>query len=263
MPLIVNAVAVGAGWILNRTWAGLTLPMLSYRRYRVRSGPGRPGTSCEGETTVSNRMVDTKNDRKAAVKASRKAAAERAAKAKRRRQQLAVVLAGLAVVAIVLAIVLFTKGGNDTSTQSSAGAAPSASAAAPPANGIPADVDPALKTKPVVKAGEGDVTALKVTPLIEGKGPAAQNGQTVTVNYVGVTYKTGEEFDASWNSGQPFPVQLGSGGVIEGWDKGLVGAKVGSRLQLDIPAAMAYTDNPPAGYPAGALRFVVDVLSVQ
>ncbi|REF98835.1 peptidylprolyl isomerase [Asanoa ferruginea] len=209
-------------------------------------------------------MVDTKNDRKAAVKAARKAAAERAAKAKRRRQQLAVVLAGLAVVAIVLAIVLFTKGGgNDTSTQSSAGAAPSASAAAPPANGIPADVDPALKTKPVVKSGEGDVTALKVTPLIEGKGPAAKSGQTVTVNYVGVTYKTGEEFDASWKTGQPFPVQLGSGTVIEGWDKGLVGAKVGSRLQLDIPAAMAYGDNPPAGYPAGALRFVVDVLSVQ
>jgi len=80
---------------------------------------------------------------------------------------------------------------------------------------------------------------------------------------VGVTYKTGEEFDASWNSGQPFPVQLGSGSVIEGWDKGLVGAKQGSRLQLDIPSAMAYGDTPPAGYPAGALRFVVDVLAVQ
>jgi peptidylprolyl isomerase len=213
---------------------------------------------------VSNRVVETKNDRKAAAKAARKAAAERAAQARRRRQQLAIAAAGLAVVAIVVAIVLFARGGDgDDNAGQPVGSAPSASAAAPPANGIPADADPALKTKPVVQAGQGTVSALKVTPLIQGTGPAAQSGQTVTVNYVGVTYADGKEFDASWNSGQPFPVQLGSGSVIEGWDKGLVGAKVGSRLQLDIPATMAYGEKPPAGYPAGALRFVVDVLSVQ
>ena len=94
-------------------------------------------------------------------------------------------------------------------------------------------------------------------------GPGAQSGQTVTVNYVGVKYQSGEEFDASWDRGQPFPVQLGTGSVIEGWDKGLIGAKQGSRLQIDIPSALAYGDNPPEGYPAGPLRFVVDVLSVQ
>lgn len=212
---------------------------------------------------MSNPVVERKGDRKAAAKAARKAAAERAAKARRRRQQLAIALAGLAVVAIVVAIVLFARGGGDDTAGQQPGAAPSASAAAPPANGIPADADPALKTKPVVQAGQGTVTELKVTPLIQGTGPAAQSGQTVTVNYVGVTYADGKEFDASWNSGQPFPVQLGTGSVIEGWDKGLLGAKAGSRLQLDIPAAMAYGENPPAGYPAGALRFVVDVLSVQ
>lgn len=213
---------------------------------------------------MSNRVI-TKNDRRAAAKAHRRAAAERAAKARRRRQTLAVAAAGLAVVAIVVAIVLFTRGSDDDPGQEVASApgtsAPGTSAPAPGA--IPDDVDPALKTKPVVTAGEGDVTELKVTTLIEGTGPAAQVGQTVTVNYVGVTYKTGEEFDASWNSGQPFPVQLGTGGVIEGWDKGLVGVKQGSRVQLDIPSAMAYTDNPQPGYPAGALRFVVDVLSIQ
>ncbi len=238
--------------------------MLSRRRYRVRSGPGRPDTSREDDITVSDRMVETKSDRRAAAKAARLAAEARAAKAKKRRQQLAIVAAGLAVVAIVVAIVLFTRGGadKDNATQS-AGSAPSATAPAPQAAGVPADADPALKTRPEVKAGEGTVTALKVTPLIEGKGPAAKSGQTVTVNYVGVTYADGKEFDASWNSGQPFPVQLGTGSVIEGWDKGLLGAKAGSRLQLDIPAAMAYGETPPAGYPAGALRFVVDVLSVQ
>ena len=246
----------------NRTWPDLAVPVLSNRRYRVRSGPARADTSREDDITVSNRMVETKNDRRAAAKAARKAAEARAAKAKKRRQQLAIVAAGLAVVAIVVAIVLFTRGGDDNATQST-GSAPSASAAAPQAGGIPADVDPALKTKPEVKAGEGTVTALKVTPLIEGKGPAAQSGQTVTVNYVGVTYADGKPFDDSWKTGQPFPVQLGTGGVIEGWDKGLLGAKQGSRLQLDIPAAMAYGETPPAGYPAGALRFVVDVLSVQ
>jgi peptidylprolyl isomerase len=230
----------------------------------VRSGPGRPDTSREDDITVSDRMVETKSDRRAAAKAARLAAEARAAKAKKRRQQLAIVAAGLAVVAIVVAIVLFTRGGDDKNNASQpAGSAPSATAPAPQAGGVPADADPALKTKPVVKAGEGTVTTLKVTPLIEGKGPAAKSGQTVTVNYVGVTYADGKEFDASWNSGQPFPVQLGTGSVIEGWDKGLLGAKAGSRLQLDIPAAMAYGETPPAGYPAGALRFVVDVLSVQ
>ncbi|GAA1890816.1 FKBP-type peptidyl-prolyl cis-trans isomerase [Asanoa iriomotensis] len=212
---------------------------------------------------MSNRVVETKNDRKAAAKAARKAAAERAAKARRRRQQLAIVLTALAVVGIVVAIVLLVRGGGDDNAGAQFGSAPSASAEAPPANGIPADVDPALKTKPVVQAGQGTVSELKVTPLIEGTGPGAQSGQTVTVNYVGVTYADGKEFDASWNNGQPFPVQLGTGSVIEGWDKGLLGAKAGSRLQLDIPATMAYGENPQPGYPAGALRFVVDVLSVQ
>ncbi|MEV4533090.1 FKBP-type peptidyl-prolyl cis-trans isomerase [Asanoa sp. NPDC049518] len=212
---------------------------------------------------MSNRIAETKNERRAAAKAARLAAEARAAKAKKRRQQLAIALAGLAVVAIVVAIVLFVRGGDDDkSTASQPSSAPTATAPAQ-AGGVPADVDPALKTKPEVKAGEGTVTTLKVTPIIEGKGPAAQNGQTVTVNYVGVTYADGKEFDASWNSGQPFPVQLGSGSVIQGWDKGLLGVKQGSRVQLDIPATMAYGEKPPAGYPAGALRFVVDVLSVQ
>lgn len=228
------------------------------------SGPGRPDTCREDDITVSNRVAETKNERRAAAKAARLAAEARAAKAKKRRQQWAIALAGLAVVAIVVAIVLFVRGGDDKPTTPQAGASATASAPAQSqAGGIPADVDPALKTKPEVKAGEGTVTTLKVTPIIEGKGPAAQNGQTVTVNYVGVTYADGKEFDASWNSGQPFPVQLGSGSVIQGWDKGLLGVKQGSRVQLDIPAAMAYGEKPPAGYPAGALRFVVDVLSVQ
>ena len=84
------------------------------------------------------------------------------------------------------------------------------------------------------------------------------------MNYVGVTFADGKEFDSSWGEGkQPFSFALGTGNVIKGWDQGLEGVKVGSRVQLDIPADLAYGDNPSGGQPAGALRFVVDVLSAQ
>ena len=61
--------------------------------------------------------------------------------------------------------------------------------------------------------------------IVKGKGPGAKAGDTVTVNYVGMNFSNGVEFDSSWDSGASFPVQLGAGTVIEGWDKGLVGIK--------------------------------------
>ena len=76
--------------------------------------------------------------------------------------------------------------------------------------------------------------------IVKGKGPGAKPGDTVVVHYVGVNFSTGEEFDASWDAGQPFPVQLGAGQVIEGWEKGLVGLKKGGRRQLTIPPEQAY-----------------------
>jgi peptidylprolyl isomerase len=138
-------------------------------------------------------------------------------------------------------------------------ARPSASASAAAASAASAATG-ALATKPTVTAGTGDLTALKVTTIVEGTGPAIQSGQTLSVNYVGVSYKTGAEFDSSWKSGQPFSFAVGQGKVIQGWDQGLVGVKVGSRVQLDIPANLAYGDT---GNPAGPLRFVVDVLSAR
>jgi len=102
-----------------------------------------------------------------------------------------------------------------------------------------------------------------VTPVIEGKGAETKSGQQLTVNYVGATYKDGKEFDASWGRGEPFQFVVGGGNVIKGWDQGLVGVKVGSRVQLDIPSDLAYGDNASGGAPAGPLRFVVDVLAAQ
>ncbi len=215
-----------------------------------------------------------KQDRRAAAKA----AAARAAQVKKRNQALAGAGAGLAVIAVLVAVFFIARGGDGEDVGSPAlttTASPTPTTAAepeapastqPPAADfppVPDGADPALKTKPEVKAGSGTLAKLVVTPLVKGKGPAAKAGQQITVNYVGVTYATGEEFDASWTRSEPFTFQLGAGGVIPGWDQGLVGVTVGSRVQLDIPADLAYGENPQGGAPAGPLRFVVDVLAVQ
>jgi len=119
--------------------------------------------------------------------------------------------------------------------------------------------------KPEVEIPEEIPTELQVTTLIEGEGPEAAVGDTVTVHYVGVRSEDGTEFDNSYDRGSPFPVVLGSGGVIQGWEDGLVGAQAGERLQLDIPADLAYGDSPRGDViQAGdALTFVIDVLDVS
>lgn len=201
---------------------------------------------------------------KAEKRAAYKAAAERAAARRRRMRAVTSVLAGLAVIGLIVTIFLIANRSGE-SDQQTAGAAPTGQAE--PDNGgfppLPAGADPALGTKPKVGAGTGELTKLTVTPLIQGTGPAAAAGQNITVNYVGVSYRTGEEFDASWKRSEPFSFQLGGGNVIPGWDQGLVGAKLGSRVQLDIPSKLAYGDNPGGGRPGGPLRFVVDVLALQ
>ena len=106
---------------------------------------------------------------------------------------------------------------------------------------------------------------LEKEDIVKGKGPAAKPGDTVIVNYVGVSFSTGEEFDASWDTGQPFPVELGSGSVIQGWEEGLVGIKKGGRRKLIIPPEMAYGAEgaPPSIGPNETLVFVIDALDIQ
>jgi peptidylprolyl isomerase len=124
-------------------------------------------------------------------------------------------------------------------------------------------VDSALSTKPVVTKGDGVLSRLVVTTIVEGKGAKVVRGQTITVNFVGVTYATGDEFDSSWKRGEPFSAEIGVGTLIQGWDQGLLGVRVGSRVQLDIPAALAYGDAASNGSPTGALRYVVDILAAS
>jgi peptidylprolyl isomerase len=122
-----------------------------------------------------------------------------------------------------------------------------------------------LSKEPSVTPPSGPApTKLVKKELITGTGPEAKAGDSVTVNYVGVLYHGGKEFDASWKRNEPFKFTLGRGQVIAGWDNGVAGMKVGGRRELIIPAGEAYgaTGSPPT-IPANApLVFVVDLLGV-
>jgi peptidylprolyl isomerase len=101
--------------------------------------------------------------------------------------------------------------------------------------------------------------------IVKGKGAPAKPGDILTVQYVGVTFSTGEEFDASWDRGQPFKFPLGRGQVIQGWDRGLLGMRKGGRRILTIPPELAYgtTGSPPLIGPNETLVFVVDVIGIK
>ncbi|HZE06427.1 MAG TPA: FKBP-type peptidyl-prolyl cis-trans isomerase [Solirubrobacteraceae bacterium] len=125
---------------------------------------------------------------------------------------------------------------------------------------------PALAKKPTVTVPKGPApTKLVTKDLVQGTGKTVKAGQTVTVNYVGVLYKNGKEFDSSWKTGQPATFPLSSGSVIQGWVQGIPGMKVGGRRELIIPANLAYgkAGRPPTIPPNSPLVFVVDLLSIS
>ena len=106
---------------------------------------------------------------------------------------------------------------------------------------------------------------LVITDVTEGDGAEATSGSTVSVHYVGVAHSTGEEFDASYNRGTPLQFRIGVGQVIQGWDEGVEGMKVGGRRQLVIPPHLGYGDRGAGGVikPGETLIFVVDLLEVS
>lgn len=120
--------------------------------------------------------------------------------------------------------------------------------------------------KPDIAPIEGPPPAdLVIEDMAVGDGPEAAVGQTATVHYVGVSHSTGREFDASWNRGQPLQFGLGRGEVITGWDRGVVGMRVGGRRKLVIPPHLAYGDHGAGGVikPGETLVFVVDLVGVN
>ena len=117
---------------------------------------------------------------------------------------------------------------------------------------------------PTLQPVEGEVTELQVTDDVEGTGAEVTEGATVTAHYVGVVAESGEQFDSSWERGEPTEFSLNS--VIPGWSEGLVGMKVGGRRTLVIPGHMAYGSNPPPGAgiaPNETLLFTVDLVDVS
>jgi peptidylprolyl isomerase len=180
-------------------------------------------------------------------------------------------LALLALLALFAGLALAACGDDDDSESGGGSADTSEQQSDPPApetgteTEAPTDLTD-TSVKPVIDKPTGvPPRRLVKEDIVKGKGPGAKPGDTVIVNYVGVSFSTGEEFDASWDSGQPFPVQLGAGNVIEGWEKGLVGIKKGGRRELIIPPGQAYgvQGAPPAIGPNETLVFVVDALDIQ
>jgi peptidylprolyl isomerase len=120
--------------------------------------------------------------------------------------------------------------------------------------------------KPEVVVPEGEPPAdLQIEDLVVGDGAEAQPGQQVSVHYVGVAWSTQQQFDASWDRGQAFEFGLGAGQVIEGWDRGVAGMKVGGRRRLIIPSDLGYGPRGAGGVIKGGetLIFVVDLLGTR
>ncbi len=122
-----------------------------------------------------------------------------------------------------------------------------------------------INVKPVITVPQGEPPAeLLIEDLVEGDGPEATAGMQVSVDYMGINWSNGREFDASWNRGDTFSFGLGAGMVIPGWDQGVQGMKVGGRRRLTIPPQMAYGSSGAGGVigPNETLIFVVDLRSV-
>jgi peptidylprolyl isomerase len=121
------------------------------------------------------------------------------------------------------------------------------------------------KTKPEIDfPGDTPPGDLVVEDILTGDGAEATPGRTISAHYVGVAWSTGEQFDASWDRGAPLRFQVGVGQVIQGWDQGLVGMKVGGRRKITIPPHLGYGDRGAGNVIKGGetLIFVVDLEDV-
>jgi peptidylprolyl isomerase len=125
---------------------------------------------------------------------------------------------------------------------------------------MPADEKPHVYVPP----GETPPAEMVVEDLEVGDGDEATAGQNVEVHYVGVSWRTRQQFDASWDRGETFQFRLGRGQVIAGWDEGVAGMKVGGRRRLVLPPDKAYGKRGAGGAigPNETLVFVVDLLGV-
>jgi peptidylprolyl isomerase len=175
----------------------------------------------------------------------------------------------LALIALVAMLGIAACGDDDDSSSDGGGSADTARQESESTSTSPADAAKALEdtsSRPVIPKPTGSPPRKLVKEdIVKGKGPPAKRGDVVVVNYVGMNFSNGQEFDASWDRGEPFPVQLGAGNVIPGWEKGLIGIRKGGRRMLTIPPELAYGSegSPPAIPPNETLIFVIDVVSIN
>jgi peptidylprolyl isomerase len=163
----------------------------------------------------------------------------------------------LALTILVCAAFALAACGDDDSSGETTGSATTAAEASEPA---------AEKTKPKVEVPGGAPPAqLETEDLEAGSGAEAKSGDQVTVQYVGVLYKNGKEFDSSWSRNEPFSFTLGAGEVIPGWEQGVEGMRKGGRRELVIPPELGYGDAgfPPSIPPDETLVFVIDLVEVN
>ena len=119
--------------------------------------------------------------------------------------------------------------------------------------------------RPQIDKPAGDIPfELGIDDLVTGDGVEATKGAKVSVHYVGVAFRAGEEFDASGNRGEPLEFRLGQGQVIPGWDAGVQGMKVGGRREVVVPSKDGYQESGSGPIPGGAaLIFIIDLVSVS
>ncbi len=176
-----------------------------------------------------------------------------------------------ALIVAVAAVVVVAGCGSSSNSSSSSSTSKAAAAASTIKGPSVTDttgtypVNPALTKKPVIKLPTGPAPKkLVVKDLVPGTGRKVVSGDPLVVRYVGELYKNGKQFDASWDrKPNTFPVSIGLGQVIPGWDKGLIGMRVGGRRELIIPPSLGYgAAGSPPSIPANApLVFVIDLLA--
>jgi peptidylprolyl isomerase len=171
---------------------------------------------------------------------------------------------GRSVAALIVALALVAGGCGDDDEDGGGKTDATGTRTTEQGGGSPTDLD----TKPPAPEPAGSPPkTLQVEDIVKGKGRAARRGDAISVQYVGVAFSNGQEFDSSWERGQPFQFRLGANPpeVISGWDRGLVGMRQGGRRQLTIPPDLAYgaDGQPPDIGPNETLVFVVDLVRLR
>jgi peptidylprolyl isomerase len=173
---------------------------------------------------------------------------------------------------LVAAAVAVSACGGDSKSNETAATPTKTAASTPTATATPAPVGKVKVTGALGAKPKVTITPINSTPpanlvvkdIAKGHGKRAKAGETVTVQYDGVLFSNGTEFDASWDRGQPFSFPLGAGQVIPGWDKGVAGMRVGGRRVLTIPPNLGYGPQGSGPIPPNStLVFVVDLLKIK